>query len=183
MRPTPPRRQLLRALMAAPFVRLGAGLGAGLGAAAALAHGFKAGGIHIDHPYAPPSLAGTQIGAVYFRALRNQGQQPDRLLEAQTPVAGTVEMHQMALDGNVMRMRRVETIALPVGAQVRTRHDQTGGHHLMLRDLKAPLKEGDRFTLRLRFEQAGWQDVVVWVQNPRRPAAHADHSAHTGHPH
>lgn len=149
------------------------GLLAGLCAPAAWAHGFKAGGLRIDHPYATPTLAGTRIGAVYFRGMSNQGPQADRLLAAETAVAATVEIHRMALDGQgVMRMRELEALDLPAGAAVAFRHDQRDGHHLMLRELKAPLKQGDRFKLRLRFEQAGWQEVVVWVQNPRQSGAH-----------
>jgi hypothetical protein len=152
-----------------------AGLVATACAPLARAHGFKAGGVRIDHPYAPPSLAGTRIGAVYFRALQNTGAQADRLLEARTEVAASVEFHRMALDGEVMRMRAVEAIDLPAGAGVPTRHDHQNGYHLMLRDLKAPLREGERFALRLRLrlERAGWVEVMVWVQNPRQPAAHA----------
>lgn len=139
----------------------------------AQAHGFKAGGVRIDHPYAPPSLAGTRIGAVYFRGLENSGAQADRLVEARTEVAGAVEFHRMALDGDVMRMRAVDAIELPPAAKVATRHDQKDGYHLMLRELKAPLQEGARFPLRLRFERAGWVEVMVWVQNPRTPSAHS----------
>ena len=79
----------------------------------------------------------------------------------------------MALDGEVMRMRAVDAIELPGGARLPTRHDQKDGYHLMLRDLKAPLQEGARFALRLRFERAGWVEVMVWVQNPRTPGAHS----------
>lgn len=160
-----------RALMRLVGVVAGAA-GATWQTSPAWAHGFKAGGVRIDHPYATPTLQGTQTGAVYFRGLSNQGKTADRLLQAQSSVAGTVEIHRMTLDGGVMRMRAVDAIDLPAGDSVPTRHDQSNGYHLMLHHLKAPLKEGDRFTLRLRFEQAGWQDVVVWVQNPRKPAAH-----------
>ena len=160
----PTRRQALGALLV--------GVWGGLQAAVAWAHGFKVGGLRIDHPYALPTLAGTTIGAVYFRSLSNVGKTDDRLLQAQTRQAGTVEIHRMTLDAGVMRMRAVDAIELPAGAAVPTRHDQGDGYHLMLRDMMAPLKEGDRFTLRLRFERAGWQDVVVWVQKPRKPAAH-----------
>lgn len=159
-----PRRQLLGGLWGS--------LLSGLCAPVVLAHGFKAGDIRIDHPYAIPTLAGTRIGAVYFRALVNNGKVADRLLEARSGVAESVEIHRMALDGDVMRMRAVEAIDLPAGASAPVRHDQTNGYHLMLRGLQAPLKEGERFALRLRFERAGWQDVQVWVQNPRRPSAH-----------
>lgn len=49
----------------------------------------------------------------------------------------------------------------------------TKGYHLMLEDLKAPLKDGDRFDLTLRFEKAGERTVQIWVQTPRGNAAHS----------
>ncbi len=45
------------------------------------------------------------MGAVYFRTIENTGTEPDRLLAARTPVAAAVELHHMAMDGDVMRMR------------------------------------------------------------------------------
>ena len=59
------------------------------------------------------------------------------------------------------------------GARIRLRHD--GDLHLMLIDLKAPLKAGDRLSIWLRFERAGEREVTVWVQQPRRGRAHESH--------
>ena len=98
----------------------------------AIAHGTHAGDISIDHPYAVPSPAGSTTGAMYFRALKNHGEQADRLLGARTAVAESVEIHRSTLDGNVMRMRAVE--ALPLGSTVEL---------LVLRDgrkLRIPLR-------------------------------------------
>jgi copper(I)-binding protein len=143
-------------------------LGALLGAvsAAAQAHDFKLGAIEIDHPYAPPTPAAARTAAVYFRTLKNRGDQPDRLVAASTPAAQSVEFHTSSVDAqNVMRMRPIEAIELPPRSDLRVRHG--GELHLMLIELKAPLKEGDRFQLRLRFEKAGEREVTVWVQQPR----------------
>lgn len=143
-------------------------------AAGALAHDFKLGALRIDHPYAIPTPAGAANGAAYLRGIRNTGDEPDRLLGASTPVARTVEIHRSAVDAQqVMRMRAIDGIALPPKAELRLRHG--GEHHLMLIELKAPLKTGDRFPMSLRFQRAGEREVMVSVQQPR---AAADPHAH-----
>jgi hypothetical protein len=135
-------------------------------AATVTAHDFKLGPLLIDHPYAMPTPAGAKTGAAYLRTLRNTGDQPDRLIGAATPTARTVEIHRSVVDTqSVMRMRAIDGIDLPPKAELNLRHD--GEHHLMLIDLKAPLKEGDRFPMTLRFEKAGEREVMVWVQQPR----------------
>jgi copper(I)-binding protein len=150
----------------------------GLMALPALAHDFKAGDLRIDHPYATPSRPGMDTGAVYFRAIKNQGTEPDRLLSARTPVATRVELHRMDMDGDVMRMRAVPAIDLPANTDVRLRHGTANGHHLMLIGLKAPLKDGDRFPVTLTFQRAGEREVMVWVQTPSRSAASAPADEH-----
>jgi periplasmic copper chaperone A len=139
------------------------------------AHGFRAGDIRIDHPYATPSRPGMQTGAVYFRSIENRGRVADRLLSASTPVAASVEIHHMHMDGDIMRMRAVPDLELPARTVVRMRHSTPNGHHLMLLDLKAPLKDGDRFPLTLHFERAGTYTVQVWVQTPRDADQHHKH--------
>lgn len=142
--------------------------------APALAHDFKLGALRIDHPYATPTPAGARSGAAYLRTLRNTGDTPDRLIGARTPVAGSVEIHRSVVDANqVMRMRAVDGIDLPPRSALQLRHG--GEFHLMLIDLKAPLQNGDRFPLTLRFEKAGEREVMVWVQQPRDAAAASGH--------
>ncbi len=141
---------------------------AALGGPAA-AHDFKLGPLRIDHPYATPTPPGAAHGAAYLRGIHNTGDQADRLVGASTPVARAVEIHRSVIDArNVMRMRAVDGIVLPPGAEVRLRHG--GEHHLMLIDVKQPLKDGDRFQMTLRFEKAGEREVMVWVQTPRGAA-------------
>jgi hypothetical protein len=156
-------------------------LAAGLGALAlaalassAAAHDFKLGPLRIDHPYATPTPAGATTGAAYLRTLRNTSEQPDRLVGASTPVARTVEIHRSVVDAkSVMRMRAVDGVDLPPRSELKLRHG--GEHHLMLIDLKAPLKNGDRFPMTLRFEKAGEREVTVWVQQPRDAAGASEH--------
>jgi copper(I)-binding protein len=139
------------------------------------AHDFKQGDLVIDHPYATPSMAGTRNGSVYFKGLRNRGGQADRLIAAKSAVAERVELHQMQMDGQVMRMREVPAIELPARTEVNLRHGGAGTHHLMLQGLKQPLKDGDRFDLELVFEKAGTRKVNVWVQTPRSGNANPTH--------
>lgn len=136
------------------------------GAGSARAHGTRAGDLAVDHPYATPTPTGLTTGAVYFRAIENRGHAADRLLGASTPRAERVEIHLSTMDGNVMRMRAIEALELPAGAGVRLRHGEAGAH-LMLFGLSAPLRDGERFPLTLRFEHAGSVEVKVWVQTPR----------------
>lgn len=157
---------------------IGGGLMMGLMALSfsqAHAHDFKQGDLVIDHPYATPSLAGTRNGSVYFKGLRNRGSQADRLIAAKSAVAERVELHQMQMDGQIMRMREVPAIELPARTEVNLRHGGAGTHHLMLQGLKQPLKDGDRFDLELVFEKAGTRKVNVWVQTPRSGNANPAH--------
>lgn len=139
------------------------------------AHDFRAGSIVIDHPYATPTPMGSSTGAAYIKALRNRGDAADRLLGARSPLARRVSLHAMHMDGDVMRMREVGAIELPAQGEVRMGHAPlrtTPSYHLMLEGLKAPLQDGDRFELTLRFEKAGERTVRIWVQTPRGNAAH-----------
>ena len=143
---------------------------AGLATPRARAHGTRAGKLTIDHPYATPTPPGARTGAVYFRTLVNRGDLADRLIGARTPLAESVEIHRSVMDGDVMRMRRIEALEIPPGAALKLRHG--GDTHLMLLGLKAPLQDGQTFPLWLRFERAGEHEVTVWVQTPRDPGGH-----------
>ena len=71
------------------------------------------------------------------------------LLGAESPAAGSAEIHEMKMEGNVMRMRAVPKLELPPGKTVELRPD---GHHMMLVDLKRQLKKGDFVPIRLKVE-------------------------------
>lgn len=137
-----------------------------LATSAAQAHGSQVGDIAIEHPYAMPTPPGARDGSAHLRALRNTGTQPDRLLGARSPAAERVEIVQ---GGRVL-----DAIALPPGAELKQlRHD--GNTQLRLVNLKAALKDGDRFPLTLRFERAGEAEVMINVQAPKARAASGSH--------
>jgi len=71
------------------------------------------------------------------------------LLGAESPAAGSAEIHEMKIEGNVMRMRAVTRLELPPGKTVELK---PGGHHMMLVDLKRQLKKGDLVPIRLKVE-------------------------------
>jgi periplasmic copper chaperone A len=147
-------------------------LAAGLTGAVALAHEFKAGQIAIGHPYARASVPGQVAGGGYL-SLDNRGNAGDRLLSASADVSQSVQLHSMAMEGDVMRMRQVDGIDLPAGKKVELK---PGGLHIMFMGLKAPLKAGDKFPLTLKFERAGEVKVQVSVEaGSTAPAAAHEH--------
>ena len=90
-----------------------------------------------------------------------------RLVAAQSPVAGTVEIHEMAMDGQVMKMRELKGgLPLPAGKAVELK---PGGYHIMLMDLKAQVKEGETVPLTLVVEGKDGQRQNLDVKAPARP--------------
>ena len=138
---------------------------------AAQAHEFKLGAIQIGHPFARATAAGQTTGGGFLK-LSNTGT-ADTLLSASSPVAARVELHSMRMDGDVMQMRQVDTIALPAGKTIELK---PGGWHLMFVGLKAPLKAGAKFPLTLKFEHAGEIEVMVNVDALAPTATGATHS-------
>lgn len=143
-----------------------------LAAATAAAQGGR---IEVGQAWARATAAGQAAGGGFLK-LKNAGAGADRLLSASAPVAERVELHTMAMEGDVMRMRQVDAIALPAGQTVELK---PGGLHLMFMGLKQPLQAGSSFPLTLKFEQAG--DVAVTVMVEAATAMPA--AGHGGHKH
>jgi len=93
---------------------------------------------------------------------------PARLVGARSPVAGVVEIHEMAMVNNVMRMRAIDALELPAGKAVELR---PGGYHVMLMDLQRDLKEGETVPLTLVIEQGGKRQSVEVKAPVRAPTA------------
>jgi len=91
-----------------------------------------------------------------------------RLVGVESPVAGIAEVHEMRMDKNVMRMRAVPALDLPAGKTVELR---PGGYHVMLIDLKKPLKQGDSVPLRLKIQNKDQTVSTVEVKAEVRDAA------------
>lgn len=86
-----------------------------------------------------------------------------RLLAARSPVAGVVEIHEMAMAGGVMKMSPVTGLDLPAGKAVELK---PGGYHIMLMDLKAPLAKGAQLPLTLVFKDAQGAERRLDLQLP-----------------
>ncbi|BCW87292.1 hypothetical protein sos41_04210 [Alphaproteobacteria bacterium SO-S41] len=90
-------------------------------------------------------------GAVYAMIM-NGGAAADRLIAVKSDLAAAVELHAMSEEGGVMQMRKVDGVDVPAGGMVML---ESGGTHIMLIGLKAPLREGTTGTLTFVFEHAG----------------------------
>ncbi len=117
---------------------------------------------------------GAKVGAGYL-VVENAGAAPDRLVGAEAEVAGRVEIHETTESGGVSRMRPIDAVAAAPGARIAFR---PGGHHLMLVELKRPLKQGERFAGALLFERAGRVPVTFEVRGLGAGAGHGAHTAH-----
>ena len=147
-----------------------AGLALGLASLFAQAHEFKLGAITIGHPYARATAAGQPTGGA-FMSFANTGA-ADKLVSVSADVSKSVELHTMAMEGDVMRMRQVDGIEVGAGKTVELK---PGSYHVMFVGLKAPLKAGDKFPLKLKFEKAGEVEVTVNVEAPGAGAAEHKH--------
>lgn len=105
--------------------------------------------------------------------------QDARLVEAKSPVAGIIEIHEMAMEKNVMKMRALpDGIALPAGKAVEFK---SGGYHVMLMDLKQQMKEGDTVPLTLVIEGKDKKRTSIEVKAPVKPLAAASKAAEHKH--
>lgn len=89
------------------------------------------------------------------------------LIGFSTPAAGQAELHDMVMEGDVMRMRAIDALPLPAGQAV-TLKPGPGGKHLMLMDLKRQLKEGEQVLLKLRLRTADGKALTQEVTVPVR---------------
>lgn len=89
-----------------------------------------------------------------------------KLVAARSEVAGVVEIHEMRMDGDVMKMNPIPSLALPANTDVALK---PGGYHVMLLDLKRQMKDGDSVPLTLVVEQADGQRTEMNIAAPVRP--------------
>ncbi len=122
--------------------------------------------ISVENAWARATIGTAQSGVIYA-TITDHGA-PDRLLALSTPVAGKAELHETIHDGNVMKMRPVEGLAIAPGAPVSL---APSGYHIMLTQLHQPLLEGQTFPLSLKFEKAGTVETTVTVKGVGAGAA------------
>ena len=149
-------------------------------ASTAFAHDYKVGGLQSGHPWARATPNGASVGGGYLK-ITNTGTTPDRLVSGTSAVSGRFEVHEMSMDNGVMKMRLLKDgIEIKPGETVELK---PGGFHIMMLDLKEPIKEGARVKGTLVFEKAGSVDieyaiVPVGGSPGGKDAAPAAHSGH-----
>jgi copper(I)-binding protein len=115
--------------------------------------------ITVQEAWARATPPGAKIAAGYL-TVRNAGA-ADKLLSASSPAAERVETHMTMREGDISRMREVKGYEVPARGTLELK---PGGPHLMLVNIKAPLKEGTAVPLTLRFEKAGEIKTVLQVR-------------------
>jgi hypothetical protein len=103
-----------------------------------------------------------------------------KLVSASSPVAGIVEIHEMKMEGDTMRMRAIDALDLPAGKSVELK---PGGHHVMLIDLKQQLKAGESVPVTLVIQNATGQRETVEIKAPVRPLNAKSDGRHDHHGH
>lgn len=119
--------------------------------AATCAHAQSKGDLQLEKPWARATPPGASVGGGYV-VIRNKGAAGDRLVGVSSPASARMEMHEMAMEKDIMRMREVKGIDVPAKGAAELK---PGGFHLMFMELKAPLKLGDKVPVTLKFEKAG----------------------------
>jgi periplasmic copper chaperone A len=104
--------------------------------------------VKVDQPWARSTVEGQDSSGAYMTLTARE---PLTLLGATTPAANIVEIHQMKMEGDVMKMRAAETLPLKPGEPLRF---APNGYHFMMMDLKAPFRIGSRIAMTLRFRDA-----------------------------
>jgi copper(I)-binding protein len=122
----------------------------------AIGQEFKAGDLTIVRPTIRETAPGAPV-AGGFMTIRNGGAEQDRLIGGSAGFSDSFEVHEMRMDGDVMKMRQMENgLEIPAGGEVELKH---GGYHVMFMGLKERMVAGETRDARLVFEKAG--EVVV----------------------
>jgi copper(I)-binding protein len=110
------------------------------------------GSIEISGPFTRATLPNAPV-AGGFLTLTNTGSEDDRLVSATSAIARQTQIHEMAMEGDVMKMRELaDGLVIPAGGSVEL---APGGLHLMFMGLETAIAEGDKVAVTLNFEKAG----------------------------
>jgi copper(I)-binding protein len=120
--------------------------------------------VTITDAWVRENAPGQAVGAAYMTL---KSTEESSLVFVESPTAGSVEIHSMTMNNNVMKMRKLEELPLKAGKPEKL---APGGFHLMLFDLKKPLKSGEKVDFKLCFkDKAGnitHQMVTLPVKSP-----------------
>lgn len=155
-----------------------------LTAAASVSASFGAlAGVTVQDPWVRSTVAQQTTTGAFMQIKSDQA---TRLVEVSSTAAKTVQIHEMSMSGDVMKMRAVKEIEVPVGKTVELK---PGSYHIMLMDLTAQIKAGDTVPLKLVFEGANKKRETVEVKAKAREMTGMGTGQgqggmeHQGHPH
>ena len=114
--------------------------------------------VSVTDPWVRGTVAGQKATGAFMQL---KSPADTALVDAASPVAKIVEIHEMKMEGGMMKMRAVDKLPLPAGKAVELK---PGGYHVMLMDLVQPLKEGDTVPLKLTFEDKAGKKQTVEVK-------------------
>ncbi len=140
-------------------------------------------GVTVQDPWVRSTVAQQTTTGAFMQIKSDQA---TRLVEASSTAAKTVQIHEMAMSGDVMKMRAVKEVEIPVGKTVELK---PGSYHIMLMDLTAQIKPGDTVPLKLVFEGADKKRETVEVKAKARDMGGMGKGSgmggmeHQGHPH
>ena len=131
-------KQSTRAVL---FGSIGLALGGGL--PTSVVHAQE---VTIKEPWVRGTVRGQKATGAFMQLTATESA---TLVSVESPVAGTVQIHEMKMENDVMKMRAIPRLDLPAGKAIELK---PGGYHVMLMDLKQPLKKGEAVPISLRFE-------------------------------
>lgn len=134
----------------------------------------KLGDLTLNNPAVRATVPGASVAGGYI-TINNGGKEADRLIAASTATADHIEIHEMSMENDVMKMRQLKDgLEIPAGETVELK---SGGYHLMLMKPAKPYVEGEKVPVTLEFEKAGKIDMEFNVTSAKGKAA-SGHSHH-----
>lgn len=128
----------------------------------AYARDYKHADLIINHPVARATPVNAPVSGGYM-TITNNGAEADRLISATVDFAGDVQIHEMSMQGDIMKMRQLKDgLEIPAGEKVML---QPGSFHIMFMKLDKQLNEGETYKATLMFEKAGAVDVMFNVES------------------
>ena len=126
----------------------------------AVASEFQLGNLTISDPWSRATSSHQMSGVVYLRIL-NSGNQTDRLIKAVSIHSEKVTLHDMILDGDIMKMQSIKNgVEIPANSEVELK---PGAKHIMLMGLKRRLDRGQTVSVTLHFQHAGMTEIKALV--------------------
>lgn len=122
-------------------------------------------GVNVKDPWAKATVPGQPVAGAYMELVSPTDA---AVVAASSPVAGTVEIHSMSMEGGVMKMRAMKKLDLPAKKTVKL---APGGYHMMLMDLKEPLKKGMTVPITLTIEAKDKSKSTVEIKAEVREVA------------